>query len=176
MTDARTKIDILYKDVLGEVTDVIERVERLKIELPATAEETLSRPVGQLIMAAQHFEKKVIELTQKRVDAAKAEIAASGERAKNDALGDIRQAIREAVAQPAVDLVKDLTIAVNKAQGQQAATFKRVIVAAVVSGLVSGAVSFGCAFFLFKPQAPAASEQVEDAAPAAAKPMKKGSK
>ena len=32
---ARTKLDILYQEVLGDVAAIIQKVEKLKIELPA---------------------------------------------------------------------------------------------------------------------------------------------
>lgn len=175
----RTRIQILYKDVLGEVTEVLNRVERLKTELPASAEEKLHKPVGQLIMLAQHIEKKVAEQTQKRLDAVNADISASGERAKNDALGDVRQAVREAVQQPVIDLVKDLNIAVNKAQGQQGETWKKAFIAALVGGIVGGGIVLTGTVFMFsksQEQAAAAAAQADESPAAAAKQPKKGNK
>ena len=34
MSDARTKLDILYQEVLGDVKEVLDRMDQLKIELP----------------------------------------------------------------------------------------------------------------------------------------------
>lgn len=34
MSDARTKLDILYLDVLGDLKEVIDRVDQLKLDLP----------------------------------------------------------------------------------------------------------------------------------------------
>lgn len=173
---ARKKIQILYHDVLGEVTKVLDRVELLKNELPAAAEEKLARPVGELLMAAQHFEKAVVKMTDERVKSVKADITASGERAKHDALGDIRQAVREAVQLPMIDLVKDLNTAVGKARGQQRETLKMVIVAALATGIMSGIVTVAGAYFLLKPQAQATAVQVDESPAATAKLTKKGNK
>lgn len=173
-----THLDALVAEMLGDIGKLHDEIRSLKDEaLPALvteAEEKLSGTVGKLLLAAQHFEKAVIELTQKRVEAAKAEIAASAVQAKNEAIGDVRQAVREAVAQPLGQLVGQLDGAVGEANGQQGRTLKHAVIAAVIGGVVAGAIVLGSGYFLMKDAAPAAAQQGEESAPA--KPIRKGSK
>lgn len=171
-------LDLLIAELLGDVGKLHDEIRVLKDEaLPAIvadAEEKLSTTVGHLIKAAQHFDKAVVKLTQERVEAAKADIAASAAHAKSDAISDVRQAVREAAALPIEHLVGQLNTAVTNANSQQGRTLQHAIIAAVVGGVVAGAIVLGGAYMLFKDSAPATSIQVDDAAPA--KTPKKGNK
>lgn len=42
MSDARTKLDILYQEVLGDVKEVLDRMDLLKLDLPNTFDEAIS--------------------------------------------------------------------------------------------------------------------------------------
>jgi len=51
MADARSKLDILYQDVLGEIHEVINRVDALKADIPSAADQAaqkLKKPSGPL--------------------------------------------------------------------------------------------------------------------------------
>lgn len=43
MSDARSKIDILYQDVLGEINDVVNRVDELKTGIPESVDLATAR-------------------------------------------------------------------------------------------------------------------------------------
>lgn len=48
MNEARSKIDILYQDVLGDIHEVLTKVDGLKVELPALADDVAAKLSGVL--------------------------------------------------------------------------------------------------------------------------------
>lgn len=84
---ARSKLDILYQEVLGEVSSVINKVEKLQVELPASIENAADA-------AAARFESagtKQIELAASR-----------GMQQLNDTMFELRQAASSSIESVAV--------------------------------------------------------------------------
>lgn len=59
MSDARTKLDLIYQDVLGDVHALLEQIDALKLSIPATTDKTvmrLEKLVSELTIAAQQLQ------------------------------------------------------------------------------------------------------------------------
>ena len=114
MSDARTKIEFLYKEVLGDVHTVLEQMETLKKEFPAAADslgDKLNVQTGHLLVAAEKL-VGVLQSMAVGIDQAAAQAAVTaGESAKLD--------IRQAVASAAADVVgQSVSNEIAKAVGQ----------------------------------------------------------
>lgn len=89
--DARSKLDILYQDVLGEIHEVITRVESLKIEMPAVANEAAQKlevQTGTMLAAADKLRGVLAEMAHQVDEYADTATKAAVEAGKVD----IRQA------------------------------------------------------------------------------------
>lgn len=95
MADARTKLDILYQDVLGEIHEVINRVDALKADIPSAADQAASKielQTGTMLAAADKLREVLVDMSR-QVDAyADESTKAAAEAAK----ADIRQAAAQA--------------------------------------------------------------------------------
>lgn len=100
MVDARTKLDIMYQDALGDVRDILDRVDTLKAELPAAADslgDKLNVQTGHYLMAAEKL-AGVLQAMSQEIDRRAAQaVVTAGETAKLD--------IRQAAAAAAADAV-----------------------------------------------------------------------
>jgi len=70
MADARSKLDILYQDVLGEIHEVINRVDALKADIPSAADQAaqkLELQTGTMLAAADKLRGVLGEMA-KQVD------------------------------------------------------------------------------------------------------------
>jgi hypothetical protein len=122
MTDARSKLDILYQDVLGDVGDLVERVEALKSDLPAAFDEAAGRLQGEvvnLLSAVRLIEQKITEqaglIDSHANDAAKS--AAEGVKL------DVRASVKESMHQIAQDV---LTTEILEAKGKVSVEIARL--------------------------------------------------
>lgn len=96
MSDARTKLDILYQEVLGDVKEVLDRMDQLKIELP---------DVFDGAIALIQIEHKNISLSADKLNAGSQDIVskieayvqASAKSAADAAKLDISQATADSV-------------------------------------------------------------------------------
>jgi ribosome-associated translation inhibitor RaiA len=96
MSDARTKLDILYQEVLGDVKEVLDRMDQLKIELPNVFDGAI---------ALIQIEHKNISLSANKLNAGSQDIVskieayvqASAKSAADAAKLDIRQATADSV-------------------------------------------------------------------------------
>src|SRR5471032_256933 len=179
MSDARTKIEILYKDVLGDMTELVNKVEALQESLPNVVKQTehdLEGIVGALVAQARVYDAAILAKTNKVANDALIKVRGEVVDAKNDAIGDVRQAVREAVQTPVIDLVQDLNKAVNNINAQPRRIIKVAIGAGLISGLVDGLIvaAFATFYISAKEEAREKAAQVETVVPE--KSMKKGSK
>lgn len=175
-----THLDALVAEMLGDIGKLHDELKALKDEtLPAVvtdAEQKLAGVVGALLKAGQQYQSFLQDVTNKTVTSAKADIRAGAVQAKDDAVGQVRQEVREAVAHPVGDLVKKLNDAVERSDNQQGETWKKAIIAALVGGIVSGFIVLAGTVYLFKSQGQSVAEQMDESPAAVAKPMKKGNK
>lgn len=119
MSDPRTKIEFLYKEVLGDVTDVVARVEGIKSTVPAAMDAAAGRVQEQsnaLLQAAQKL-YSVLKLMSKEVDEhADASVKAAVERGKAELRTAAEQAVVNALANSGVgDQVKEAVDQINQA-------------------------------------------------------------
>jgi prefoldin subunit 5 len=71
MSEARTKLDILYQDVLGDVKEILDHMDALKVELPNAFEgsvTSLQKQSDNLTSTAEKLNQNVNDIT-KRIDA-----------------------------------------------------------------------------------------------------------
>lgn len=102
MADARSKLDILYQDVLGEIHEIINRVETLKADIPSAADKAiqrLERQTGTMMAASAKNEKLLLA----RVDELTLAIASL-----KDLDGAMQQAARQHAAKAIAPLLKEL--------------------------------------------------------------------
>lgn len=87
MSEARSKLDILYQDVLGEIHDVITRVEKLRTDIPAVTDQaaaTIEVQTGNLLASSEALRNVLMDMA-KQVDAyATQATSAAAEAAKVD--------------------------------------------------------------------------------------------
>ena len=73
MADARSKLDILYQDVLGEIHEVINRVDSLKADIRNTADQAaqkLELQTGTMLAAADKLRGVLDEMAKQLADEA----------------------------------------------------------------------------------------------------------
>lgn len=63
MNQARSKIDILYQDVLGDIHDVLTKVDGLKVELPALADDVTAK-LSDVLKEISHASSSARAATQ----------------------------------------------------------------------------------------------------------------
>lgn len=71
MGDARTKLDILYQDILGDVGDLLTRVERLNERFPELADE-VNNSASRLESASTLIQQRLDEYAKKEAGKAAA--------------------------------------------------------------------------------------------------------
>lgn len=97
---ARRKLDIIYEDVLGDVGEILNRVDSLKADLPRTADQMVDKlklQTGHYLAAAEKLGGVLVGMKQE-VDRAAAQAAATaGEAAKLDVRRAVTQAAGDAI-------------------------------------------------------------------------------
>lgn len=117
--EARTKLDILYADVLGDVASLLDRVEKLRDGLP--------RDVAQAVAGhVLHFDRKIAEMNRASDEAAKIlhQIAAEAVQIHSDAAAAAKAKVETdllASVQTAVQAVVRAELAAASQQIGQAA-------------------------------------------------------
>lgn len=137
----RRKINILYKDVLGEVDRVIDRAQLLRKELPAAADslaEKLELLTGNYLAAGKQLADVLMGMSQE-IDR---QAATAAQQASEAVKLDIRQAAAAAASQAISQAVGDEVKAVI-GQINQAGRIIRWSFAKVVAVVVGGAVLGG---------------------------------
>lgn len=128
-----TQLDALVADMLGDIGKMHDLIKAL----PEALEESLTPTVGALISAGKNYETTLIEATNELVKAARIAVKHDATQARNEAMGDIKTAAREAVNIPIVELVNDLKVAVARVKSHREDIRKNSIIAGAVSGIVS---------------------------------------
>jgi hypothetical protein len=122
MTDARSKLDILYQDVLGDVGDLVERVEVLKSDMPAAFDEAAGKLQGEaanLLSATRLIAQKITEQTALIDSHAKEAAGLAAEAVKLD----VRASVKESMQQIAQEV---LTTEILEAKGKVTAEIARL--------------------------------------------------
>ena len=184
MADARTKLDIIYQDVLGDVHEILNRVDTLKSELPAAADamaDKLNIQTGNYLAAAGKL-AEVLQNMSQEIDRAAAQAAATaGESARLDvrqaatqaASGAIRDTVgaevREVVGfinEAAANLVQEAERSkteISKAARLVSWRFGRVLAVVVLGGILGGLVAVLAAPHMPGMHAGAQAAQLSDA-------------
>ena len=125
MADARSKLDILYHDVLGEIHEVINRVDTLKAEIPNAADQAaqkLELQTGTMLAAADKLRGVLSDMAKQvdeyadtatkqaveagKLDVRKAAVAAATESVRG-AVGDEVRAVVSLVKEAATHLATE---------------------------------------------------------------------
>lgn len=144
MADARSKLDVLYHDVLGDIHEVIQRVERLQAELPAAADavgDKLNVQTGHYLVAAEKL-AGVLKGMSEEIDRSAAQAAAQ---ASMTAQLDISlaatkaasQAVSQAVGAEVTKVIADIETAGRLIKWGFAKVVACMAGAAVLGGLVA---------------------------------------
>lgn len=104
-----THLDALVADMLGDIGKLHDRIKAL----PVALEESLTPTVGVLLAAGKEYETKLRIATRESVKEAQVVVKRDAAQARNEALGDIKAAAREAVSAPINDLVNGLNVLVR---------------------------------------------------------------
>lgn len=125
MADARSKLDILYQDVLGEIHEVINRVDALKADIPSAADQAaqkLELQTGTMLAAADKLRGVLGEMakqvdnyadtaTKKAVEAGKLDVQKAAVTAASEsvrvAVGEEVRAVVAEVTQAAQQLAAE---------------------------------------------------------------------
>lgn len=117
---ARRKLDIIYEDVLGDVGEILNRVDALKAELPATADkmtEKLEVQTGHYVAAAEKL-SSVLKAMMQQVDRSAAQAAAAAtQTAKLDIQRAATLAASDAISRAVGDEVGKVVSRINTAAG-----------------------------------------------------------
>lgn len=144
MVDARTKLDIIYQEAMGDVHEILDRVDVLKAELPAAADalgDKLNVQTGHYLVAAEKL-AAVLQGMAGEIDRAAAQAAVTaGEAVKLDvrqaATLAASEAIRVAVGNEVSAVVGELTKAGQLVRWTIGKHVAVVIGGAVLGGLVA---------------------------------------
>lgn len=181
MSDARTKIEFLYKEVLGDVHTVLEHMENLKKEFPLAADsmaDKLNVQTGHYLMAAEKL-ADVLQNMSQEIDRSAAQAAVTaGESAKLDIRKAAAAAATEVVGQTVGDEVAKIVNQVNNAANnlvtQTGAAkheilgaarsvswgFGRILGMVVAGGVISGlVVALGAPYLQGRVAVPAPDEE-----------------
>lgn len=162
MGDARTKLDIMYQDALGDVKEILDRVDTLKADLPAAADslaEKLNVQAGHYLIAAE----KIAANTQVLVNESYRAVEQAAVTASEGAKLDIRQtasaaaadAVSQAVGSEIARVVGQVNNAANNLVTQTSSAkdeilgaarsmswgFGRILAMVVAGGCISGLVT-----------------------------------
>lgn len=144
MSDARTKIDFLYKEVLGDVHTVLEQMESLKQEIPAAADamaDKLNVQTGHYLLAAEKL-GAVLKGMSEEIDRAAVQAAGQASAAVKHDIGQAAtQAASQAVSASMGNEVDKLLASMREASNLVRWKFGKVVGcmvgAAVLGGLVA---------------------------------------
>lgn len=144
MADARSKLDVLYHDVLGDIHDVIQRVERLQAELPAAADsvgDKLNVQTGHYLVAAEKL-AGVLKGMSEEIDRSAAQAAAQASMAAQldislAATKAASQAVSQAVGAEVTKVIADIEAAGRLIKWSFAKVVACMAGAAVLGGLVA---------------------------------------
>lgn len=100
MADSRSKLDILYNDVLGDITEVINNLENIKTDIPAAVNDATSKielQTGHLIAVANDLNKIILSMGSKIDEYASASVNSAIEAGKLDINKVITLAAKDAL-------------------------------------------------------------------------------
>jgi len=144
MADARSKLDILYQDVLGDIHDVITKVESLKGEFPAAADamaDKLNVQAGHYLAAAEQLAGVLKGMSEEIDRSAVQAVAQASAAAKLDIGQAAAQAASQAVSQAVGAEVKEIIGQIKTAGRLISWSFAKVVAcmagAAILGGLVA---------------------------------------
>lgn len=134
MSDARTKLDLIYKHVVGDVSELLDKVEKLQSSLPGVAVEVeaqLKEVLGEIsesIGMLQNDKERLVQKTKLEVAAVADVKAADLQKAVDGMLGQVGAAAKSAVVGaivPAVNLpVSEAVKAIKEAASALAESTK----------------------------------------------------
>ena len=140
MADARSKLDILYQDVLGEIHEVINRVDTLKTEIPSApdqAAQKLELQTGTMLAAADKLRGVLSDMakqvdnyadtaTKKAVEAGKLDVRQAAVSAASESVrGTVGEEVR-AVASLVTQAAKQLADEAERTRGSISAASRQV--------------------------------------------------
>jgi hypothetical protein len=145
---ARTKLDFLYQEVLGEVDQLLKRIESVDLDLTEqvqAAETQLAGTVGKLVMAAKGIEdvteqhkKAIHEWTATKANEAARKIAkAAGEEVDN-----VRMAMNELAGGALANAANALNGATEERKQQGARQWMIASGIALGSGIISSGLTY----------------------------------
>jgi hypothetical protein len=146
---ARTKLDILYHDVLGEINETINRVESIKSVLPAQAadvETRLTTIIGILSTAADAYRTTLDKYTNEQGDVVRIQMesdyranSAKLERETHDAiratLAQVERTVKNTVKNEITEPVQSVLRVAEQSMWV-------TIGLCIVSGLLGGVIAF----------------------------------
>ena len=117
MSEARTKLDILYQDVLGDVKEILDHMDALKAGLPNTFEgsiTSLKNQTDNLISTAEKLNQNVNDIT-KRIDAyVSAAALSAGDAARVDVRQGVAQSLNTLVYESLLPIIQKATTNSNE--------------------------------------------------------------
>lgn len=113
MGDARTKLDILYQDVLGDVSDLVSRIERLDDQFPALAEQ-INNAAERLESASTAIQERLAKLATMEASKAVSQVRQEliDERMRQE--GELQKAVNAHIGSIADSANKAVTPAADK--------------------------------------------------------------
>lgn len=151
MTDARTKIEFLYKEVLGDVHTVLEQMESLKQEIPAAADamaDKLNVQTGHYLMAAEKL-SAVLKGMSEEIDRAAVQAANQASAAVKHDIGQAASlAASQAVSASMGKEVDKLLASMREASKLVRWKFGKVIGCMVGAAILGGLVAVLGAHYL----------------------------
>lgn len=151
MVDARTKLDILYHDVLGEIDDVIKRVDSLKSETGTqlaaqneAAEKRITDLIGLLQKAGDNYKTQIDTYTVDQVKTVESQIEYSANKARSQFEELTNNAIRASLSEVARAIEntvhKEISAPVEKALRASQQNIWRNLSLCLLCGLIGGSV------------------------------------
>lgn len=151
MADARTKIEFLYKEVLGDVHTVLEQMESLKQEIPAAADamaDKLNVQTGHYLMAAEKL-SAVLKGMSEEIDRAAVQAANQASAAVKHDIGQAASlAASQAVSASMGKEVDKLLASMREASKLVRWKFSKVVGCMVGAAILGGLVAMLGAHYL----------------------------
>jgi hypothetical protein len=118
MADARSKLDILYQDVLGDIHEIIVKVETLKTELPVATDamaDKLNVQTGNYLAAASKLADVLVNMTEKfDLHVNQATISAAASASESAKLDIIEAATKAATISVQQAVGKEIAVVVSQ--------------------------------------------------------------
>lgn len=109
MSDARTKLDLIYLDVLGDVHALLEKVELLKSGIPATADQAVMRLEKQ-VTALSITAQKLQDTSVRELGTLAKAIDEHTVRSLDRSIAEAKQRVDEAVRATVTKALSDASI------------------------------------------------------------------